>query len=181
LLTRMARSACALTACEPVGELTLGELTLACSPLRGTDGLCASGRSASLPGKRDALPGLGRTRGPAHRAGPRDHLLTGEGSAVRLAHQWELSDATAEGRGTVRLVSKGPDSAARGPPARSDSEARSNQKFSHASEAEAVWAASDSRGKARTAPVSLGPNAGQLRPASPLRLSRCMPLHFFLS
>ena len=62
--------------------------------------------------------------------------------------KWEPSNATAEGRGTVRPVSKGPDSAARGPPARSDSEARSNQKFSHASEAEAVWAARDSRGKA---------------------------------
>jgi hypothetical protein len=141
----------------------------------------AWGRSAGLPGKRDARPGIGRTRGPAHRAGPQDHLLTGEGSAVRLAHQWELSDAAAEGRGTVRPVSKGPDSAARGPPTRGDSEARSNQKFSHASEAEAAWAASDSRGKARTAPVSLGPNAGQLRPKPPRRPIRCMPLHFFLS
>jgi hypothetical protein len=52
-----------------------------------------------------------------------------------------------------------PDSAVRGPPARGDSEAKSNQKSRHASEAEAVWAASDSRGKARTAPVSLGPKA----------------------
>jgi len=75
LLTRMARSACALTACEPVAELTWGGLALACSPLRGTDGLCSSGRSAGLPGKRDARPGLGRTRGPAHRAGPRGQLL----------------------------------------------------------------------------------------------------------
>jgi hypothetical protein len=154
---------------------------LACSPLRGTDGLCASGRSAGLPGKRDARPGLGRTRGPAHRAGPQDHLLTGEGSAVRLAHQWEWSDATAEGWGTVRPVSKGHDSAARGPPARGDSEARSNQKFSHASEAEAAWAASVSRGKARTAPVSLGPKAGQSLLGPPRRPICCMPLHFFLS
>ena len=181
MLTRMARSACALTACEPVAELTWGELTVALSPSRGTDGLCASGRSAGLPGKRDARPGLGRTRGPAHRAGPRDHLLTGEGSAARLAHQRELSDAAAEGRGTVRPVSKGPDSAARGPSTRGDSEARSNQKFSHASEAEAAWVASVSRGKVRTAPVSLGPKAGQLRPEPPQRLIRCMPLHFFLS
>jgi hypothetical protein len=181
LLTRMARSACALTACEPVAEPTWGELTVACSPLRGTDGLCASGRSAGLPGRRDARPGLGRTRGPAHRAGPRDHLLTGEGSAARLAHQRELSDAAAEGRGTVRPVSKGPDSAARGPPTRGDSEARSIQKFSHAPEAEAAWAASDSRDKARTAPVSLGPKTGQLRPEPPRRPTRCVPLHFFLS
>ena len=144
---------------------------MACSPLRGTDGLCASGRSAGLPGKRTGSSGRI----------PGSSLLTGEGSAVRLAHQWELSDATAEGRGTVRPVSKGPDSAARGPPTRGDSEARSNQKFSHASEAEAAWAASDSRGKARTAPISLGPNAGQLRPEPPRRLIRCVPLHFFLS
>jgi hypothetical protein len=41
-----------------------------------------------------------------------------------------------------------PDSAVRGPPARGDSEAKSNQKSRHASEAEAAWAASDSRGKA---------------------------------
>jgi hypothetical protein len=159
----------------------VGELTLARSPLRGTDGLCSSGRSAGLPGNRDARPGLGRTRRPAHRAGPRDHLLTGEGSVVRLAHQWELSDAAAEGRGTVRPVSKGPDSAARGPPTRGDSEARSIQEFSHASEAEAAWAASDSRGKARTAPVSLRPKASQLRPEPPRRPIRCMPIHFFLS
>jgi hypothetical protein len=139
------------------------------------------GRSAGLPGKRAARPRLGRTRGPAHRAGPQDHLLTGEGSAVRLAHQWELLDATAEGRRTIRPVSKGPDSAARGPPARSNSEAKSNQKSSHASEAEAAWAASDSRDKARTAQVSLGPKTGQLRPEPPWRLIRCMPLHFFLS
>ena len=99
---------------------------------------------------------------------------------VRLIN-WELSDATAEGRGTVRPVSKGPDSAARGPPARGDSEAKSNQKYRHASEAEAAWAASASRGKARTASVSLGPNAGQLLPEPPRRLISCMPLHFFLS
>ena len=181
MLTRMERSACALTACEPVAELTWGELTLACSPFRGTDGLCSSGRSAGLPGKRDAGPGLGPTRGPAHRAGPLDHLLTGEESAARLAHQRELSDAAAEGRGTVRPVSKGPDSAARGPPTRGDSEARSIQEFSHAPEAEAAWAASDSRDKARTAPVSLGPKTGQLRPEPPRRPTRCVPLHFFLS
>jgi hypothetical protein len=80
LLTRMARSASALTACEPVGELTWGELTLACSPSRGTDGLCAFGRSAGLLGRRASRPGLGRARGPAHRAGPQDHLPIGEGS-----------------------------------------------------------------------------------------------------
>ena len=85
MLTRMARSACALTACEPLGELTLGELTLACSPSRGTDGLCAFGCSAGLPGRRASRPGLGRARGPAHRAGPQDHLPIGEGSVVRQA------------------------------------------------------------------------------------------------
>jgi hypothetical protein len=61
LLTRMARS---LTACEPVGELTWGELTLACSPARGTDDLCAFGRSAGLPGRRATRPRpSGRTPG----------------------------------------------------------------------------------------------------------------------
>jgi hypothetical protein len=123
-------------------------------------------------------------------AGPEDRLIGQDpriisrpaGGQLFGRHiKWELLDATAEGRGTVRPVSKGPDSAARGPPARGDSEARSNQKFSHASEAEAVWEASDSRGKARTALVSLGPNAGQLLPKPPRRLIRCMPLHFFLS
>ncbi len=86
----------------------VGKLTWACSPLRGTDGLCASGRSAGLPGKRDARPGLGRTRGPAHRAGPQDHLLTGEGSAIALAHHGELSDAAAEGRGDSQVCEQGP-------------------------------------------------------------------------
>jgi hypothetical protein len=71
LLTQMARSAGALTACEPVVELTWRELTLACSPSRGTDGLCALGRSAGLHGKRAARPGLGQARGPAQRADPR--------------------------------------------------------------------------------------------------------------
>ena len=99
-----------------------------------------------------------------------------QGSAVRLAHQWELSDATAEGWGTVRPVSKGPDSAARGPPAGGDSEAWSNQKFRHASEAEAALAASDSRDKARTAPVSFGPKTGQLRPEPPRRPTRCVSM-----
>jgi hypothetical protein len=50
--------------------------------------------------------------------------------------------------GYVTGHGKGPDFAARGPPARGDLEVRSNQKFSHASEAEAVWAARDGRGKA---------------------------------
>jgi hypothetical protein len=45
----MARSVCTLTACEPVGELTWGELTLACSQPRDTDGQCALGRPAGLP------------------------------------------------------------------------------------------------------------------------------------
>jgi hypothetical protein len=85
LLTRTARNACALTACEPVVELTWRELTSACSPSRGTDGLCAFGRSAGLPEKGAARPGLGRARGPAQRAGPQDHLLTGEGSVVSMA------------------------------------------------------------------------------------------------
>jgi hypothetical protein len=61
LLTRMAR---ALKACEPVGELTWGELTLACSPALGTDDLCAFGRSAGLPGRRATRPRpSGRTPG----------------------------------------------------------------------------------------------------------------------
>jgi hypothetical protein len=71
-------------------ELTWGELTLACSPSRGTDGLCAFGRSAALSGRRASRPGLGRARGPAHRAGPQDHLPTGEGSVVRPAHRTEV-------------------------------------------------------------------------------------------
>ncbi len=86
-LTRMARSACALTACEPVGELTWGELTMACSLSRGTDGLCAFGRSAGLPGRRASRPGLSRARGPAHRAGPQDLLPSGEGSVGLQAHR----------------------------------------------------------------------------------------------
>jgi hypothetical protein len=88
LLTRMARSACALTACEPVVKLTWGGLTLACSPSLGTDGKwCAFGRSAGLPGRRASRPGLGRARGPARRAGPQDHLPIGEGSVVQQAHR----------------------------------------------------------------------------------------------
>jgi hypothetical protein len=163
-------------------ELTWGKLTLACSPLRGTDGLCASGRSAGLPGKRDVLPGLGRTRGPAQRAGPQDHFMTGEGSVVRQLTSSNGSHRTRPQKaGGLKPREQRPDSAVRCPPARSDSEAKSNQKSRHALEAEAAWAASDNRGKARTAPVSLGPNAGQLRPEPPRRLIRCMPLHFFLS
>jgi hypothetical protein len=73
---------------------------------------------------------------------------------VRLI-KLEQSDATTEGRGTARPREQGPDSAVRGPQARSDLEAKSNQKSRHASGAEAVWAASDSRGKARMALVSL--------------------------
>jgi hypothetical protein len=65
----------------------VGELTLACSPSRGTDGLCVFGRSAGLPGRRASRPGLLRARGPAQRAGPQDHLPIGEGSVVRLAHR----------------------------------------------------------------------------------------------
>ena len=154
---------------------------MVCSPLRGTDGLCASGRSAGLPGKRDARLGLGRTRGPAERAGSQDHLRTARGQLFVRLIELEPSDAIAEGWGTVRPREQRPDSAARGPPARSDSEAKSNQKTRDASGVEAVWAASDSRGKARTALVSLGPNAGQLRQEPPRRLIRCMPLHSFLS
>jgi hypothetical protein len=67
--------------------VTWGKLTLACSPSRGTDGLCATGRSAGLPGRRASRPGLVRARGPAHRAGPQDHLSIGEGSVVRPAHR----------------------------------------------------------------------------------------------
>jgi hypothetical protein len=98
LLARMARSACALTACEPVVELTWGELTLACSPSRGTDGLCAFGRSAGLPGRRASQPKLGRARGPAHRAGPQDHIPPGKGSVVRPAHRTGVV-----GRDSIRL------------------------------------------------------------------------------
>jgi hypothetical protein len=65
---------------------------------------------------------------------------------VRLIKR-EPSDAAAEGQGTVRPREQGPDSAVRGPPARGDSEAKSNQKSRHAPEAEAAWAASDSRGR----------------------------------
>ncbi len=73
----------------------MGELTLACSPSRGTDGLCAFGRSAGLPGRRASRPGLGRARGSAHRAGPQDHLRLARGqSFVRLVER-DLSDAIA--------------------------------------------------------------------------------------
>jgi hypothetical protein len=81
---------------------------LASSPLRGTDGLCASGRSAGLPGKRDAQPGLGRTRGPAHRAGPKDHLLTGEGSVVRQAHQMGAVERDHRRPGDSQACEQGP-------------------------------------------------------------------------
>ncbi len=101
MLTRMARSARALTACEPVGELTWGKLTLACSPSRGTDGLCAFGRPAGLPGRRASRPGLGRARGPAHRARPKDHLPIGEGSVVRLAYRTGVVGRDRKRLGTV--------------------------------------------------------------------------------
>jgi hypothetical protein len=39
------------------------------------------------PGRRASRPGLGRARGPAHRAGPQDHLPIVEGSVVRPAHR----------------------------------------------------------------------------------------------
>jgi hypothetical protein len=67
-LTRLARSECALTAREPDGELTWGELTLACSPSLDLDDLCALGRPAAPPGQGAIRPGLGRARGPAQRA-----------------------------------------------------------------------------------------------------------------
>ncbi len=108
MLTRMARSASALTACEPVGELTWGELTLACSPSRGTDGLCAFGRSAGLLGRRASRPGLGRARGPAHRAGPQDHLPIGEGSVIGHAHRTGVV-----GRDRIRLGDGYPGSSCR--------------------------------------------------------------------
>ena len=55
----------------------------------------------------------------------------------------ESSDAIAEGRGTVRPREQRPDSAVIGLLARGDSEAKSNQKYRHATEAEAAWASSD--------------------------------------
>ena len=66
MLTRTARSACALTAWEPVVELTWRELTSVCSPSRGTDGLCALGRSVGLPGRGLPCPDS---------AGPEDRLI----------------------------------------------------------------------------------------------------------
>jgi hypothetical protein len=104
LLTRIARSACALTACEPVVELTWGKLTLACSPSRGTDGLCSFGRSAGLPGRRASRPRLSRARGPAHEAGPQDHLPIGEGSVVRPAHRAGVVEGDRKRLGTVIRV-----------------------------------------------------------------------------
>jgi hypothetical protein len=100
----MAHSACALTACEPFGELTWKELTLACSPSRGTDGLCAFGRSAGLPGRRASRPGLGRARGPAHRARLQDHLTIGEGSVARPAHRTGVVGRDRKRLGTVIRV-----------------------------------------------------------------------------
>ncbi len=96
MLTRMARSACALTACEPLGELTLGELTLACSPSRGTDGLCAFGRSAGLPGRRASRPRLGWARGPAQRARPSGQQ--GEASWIIVAGPWQPRPKARKGR-----------------------------------------------------------------------------------
>ena len=101
MLTRMARSACALTACEPFGELTWKKLTLACSPSRGTDGLCAFGRSAGLPGRRAGIPAKSRSgqrTGSAHRAGSQDHLPIGEGSVIGHAHRTGVV-----GRDRIRL------------------------------------------------------------------------------
>ena len=97
MLTRMARSACALTACEPVVDLTWGELTLACSPSRGTDGLCVFGRSAGLPGRRASRPGLLRARGPAQRAGPRIISRSAKGQSCVWLIERESSDAIAKG------------------------------------------------------------------------------------
>jgi hypothetical protein len=185
LLTRMARSACALTACEPVVKLTWRELTSACSPSRGTDGLCALGPLRGPPGE-GGCPA--RTR-PGQRTGS-------TGRTPGSSPDWRgVSCSSGSSNGSRRTrsqkaggrsgpVSKGrqwPDPAVRGPPARSDSEAKSNQKSRHATEAEAAWAPSDQQGQGSMAPESLGPNAGQFLPEPPRRLIRCMPLHFFLS
>jgi len=104
MLTLMARSACARTACEPVGELTWGELTLACSPSQGTDALCSFGRSAGLPGRRASRPGLGRARGQAYRAGPQDHLPIGKGSVALPAYRTGVVGRYRKRLGTVIRV-----------------------------------------------------------------------------
>jgi hypothetical protein len=82
----------------------MGELTLSCSPSRGTDGLCAFGRSAGLPGRRASRPGLGRARRPAHRARPQDHLPIGEGSVFCPAHRMGVVGRDRKRPGTVIWV-----------------------------------------------------------------------------
>ena len=82
----------------------MGELTLACSPSRGTDGLCVFGRSAGLPGRRASRPGVPDSAGPEDRLiGPDPRIISrvarGQ-SFVRLIER-ESSDAIAKGWVTV--------------------------------------------------------------------------------
>ena len=85
-LTRLARCECALTAREPDGELTRGELTLACQPVTG---LGRSGRSwppAAPPGKGQSGPdSAGQRAGSAGRTP--GSSLTRRGPDARPAHR----------------------------------------------------------------------------------------------
>jgi hypothetical protein len=79
----------------------VGELTLACSPSRGTDGLCAFGRSAGIRGRRASRPD---SVGPEDRLNGQDpriisRLAKGQ-SFVRLIER-EPSDAIAKGWGLL--------------------------------------------------------------------------------
>jgi hypothetical protein len=104
LLTRMARSARALTACEPVVEPAWGELTLACSPSRGTDCLCAFGRSTvALASRGGGHPGPD-SAGPEDRLSGPDHRIISRlarGQSFVLLIKREQSDAIAKAGGRL--------------------------------------------------------------------------------
>jgi hypothetical protein len=183
LLTRMARSAHALTACEPVVDLTWGELTPACVTACAPLAAPRASRGGGHPGPDSAGP-EDRTIGPDHRIISR--LARGQ-SFVRHIER-DSSDAIAKGWGTVRPREQrpGPESKGRTPPreARLREATRKRRAIRRPGmprKQELRGRGVTSRDKARTAPEILGPNAGQLRPELPRRLIRCIPLHFFLS
>jgi hypothetical protein len=95
LLTRMARGPCALTACEPVGDLTWGGLTLACSPSQGYGRPLAAPRASrggGHPGP-DSVGPEDRLIGPDPRIISR--LARGQSLSRRIER--ESSDAIANG------------------------------------------------------------------------------------
>jgi hypothetical protein len=80
LLTHLARCECVLTGCEPDGELTCGELTLACQPVTGLGRTGRSWPPAAPLGKGQSSPdsagqragSAGQTPGSSLTLGGRD-------------------------------------------------------------------------------------------------------------